>query len=366
LYGCGCGEFQHNSNPVSSANPPFPPPAENAGVRTKQKSKAVLAGAFFLLTIFFAYAATWTSSGTSFLAGTFNNTLYNATGGYIRLNWSDGTNTTYASSGTYLSEVKDFNKTSRVLNLSWNGKPGTCPANTSYVGRLGGFCIDQYEASHSDATTCANGNTWATCSASYGSSGTPKSAPGMIPWTTVSQTSAKTACQNAGKYLCSSKQWLAAANMQGQVYNLPADLAVSPYYCVTGSGTYCLDHSEISGEACNTGSKPGCVSAEGVYDMAGNVWEWTSDVVDVTNPGSGANWYYISTTDGSWNTSSAVDNGKYGKDGVYFPATITGRAVLRGGGWGDGGNAGLFSAALNFAPSYTSSNFGFRCCQAPN
>lgn len=331
------------------------------------KARNVLAwGAGFFLLAGLAVATVWVNQGSDLSGGTFTSTRYNSTGGYVQLDWSDGTNTTYVASGTYVSAVKDFNRTSKFVNLSWSGGSGTCPANMSYVDRLGGFCIDQYEASHSDATTCANGNAWATCSANYGSSSTPKSAPGMIPWTTVSQTSARTACQAAGKALCSSKQWLAAANINGQVYNLPADLAVSPYYCVTGSGTYCLDHSASSGEACNTGSKSGCVSAEGVYDMVGNLWELTDEVVDVTNPGSGANWYYISTTDGSWSTSSTVDDGKYGKDGVYFPTTTTGRAVLRGGDWDTGGLAGVFSAALFHDPSTVYDNsFGFRCCRAP-
>ena len=311
-----------------------------------------------------AAAYVWTSQGPEMSGGAFDNTLYNATGEYVYLNWSDGTNTTYTSSGTYTSPVKDFGTTSRFLNISWSQKPGSCPENMSYIDKLGGFCIDQYEASHSDATECANGNTWATCSANYGSSSTPKSAPGMIPWTTVTQTAAITACEAAGKHICSSREWLAAANIQGQVYDLPSDLAVSPYYCVTGAGTYCLDHSQTSGDACNTGSKAGCVSQEGVYDMVGNVWEWTSDVVDVTNPGSGANYYYISTADGSWSTSSAVDNGKYGKDSTYFPATTTGRAVPRGGGWYNAGNAGVFCAALDAAPSFAVYSIGFRCCMA--
>src|SRR3989338_1708879 len=37
-------------------------------------------------------------------------------------------------------------------------------------------------------------------------------------------------------------------------------------------------------------------------------------------------------------------------------------AVLRGGNWNNGANAGPFSANLNNAPTNTNNNIGFRCC----
>src|SRR3989344_5428685 len=40
-------------------------------------------------------------------------------------------------------------------------------------------------------------------------------------------------------------------------------------------------------------------------------------------------------------------------------------AVLRGGNWNNGANAGPFSANLNNAPTNTNNNIGFRCCRAP-
>jgi len=38
----------------------------------------------------------------------------------------------------------------------------------------------------------------------------------------------------------------------------------------------------------------------------------------------------------------------------------TPRAAIRGGGWGNGSNAGVFSLNLNNAPSIVNNNVGFR------
>src|SRR3989339_786042 len=125
-----------------------------------------------------------------------------------------------------------------------------CPNDMAYVSSAGGFCIDKWEASRPDATDSSMGS----------DTSMAISQAGVIPWVSISQIDSRTACNNAGKRLCSDKEWLAAANIQGQVYYLPTNLAVSPYYCVTDSSTYCLGHSYSAGDACNTGNKTGCVS----------------------------------------------------------------------------------------------------------
>ncbi len=244
---------------------------------------------------------------------------------------------------------------------------GALQASGTVKQTLNPYCIDQYEASHSDATFCANSTTWSGgCSSAYGSLSTPASAPDRIPWTTVSQTAASTACTAAGKHLCSSAEWMAAANLNGQVYDLSD--ATTQTTCIVDSTLYCLDHSDTSGEACNTGSNKtispsNCKSSQGVYDMIGNVWEWTSDVVDVNSTAIATNYPNDAVSPNLWGNETKSLH--YGNDTVYTGATKTGRTVLRGGSWDYTSHAGLFSVHLYYDPADTSYRLGFRCCDAP-
>ena len=273
--------------------------------------------------------------GSSLGSGTFNNTLYNSTGAYVYLNYTDATNTSYVKQGNYTSTIMDFGSASTGYSqISWKGS-GTCPyQNMSYIDKLGGYCIDQYEAYQINSTAAG-------------------SATGKTPWVSVTQTSARTACANVGKHLCSSAEWLGAANIKGKVYYLPADLSASPYLCNT--------NSKCEGAACATGNSTNCVSAEGVYDMIGNVWEWTNEVVTTIAPAGCTTCYPNST--GKFSSSTGIATAKYGNDYVYFsPGTNVGKAVYRGGGWDDGADAGPFAAALDIGPASAGTGIGFRCC----
>jgi len=304
-----------------------------------------------------------TLTQSDFNEGTYNQTEYNITNNAVQLNLS-------YDSGNYTSKILDTGGTSSYQNLSWNEQRIQCPEGMAYINKLNGFCIDKYEAhalnsDGSEATPPQSAGDTDTLIAAGGKAG---SALNKTVWVYIDQTEARTACSNAGKHLCTDEEWLAASNMQGEYYNLPTDLAVSPYYCVTGSTTYCLDNSPGSGEACQTGCNvngcpSGCYSSEGVYDMTGNVWEWTNETVDVTNPDGTAGWKYANST-GGWQTSTSSATAIYGNDGVYFPTTTTGRAVRRGGDWYVGAEAGPFCASLADAPSATNNGIGFRCCSS--
>ena len=287
----------------------------------------------------------------SLSSGTFNETLYNATGEYVHLNWSDATNTSYVESGNYTSPVIDLGVSTGFVEIKWEGK-GSCPENMSYIDKLGGYCIDQYEASKPDATLSSAGSDTSMAT----------SKPNVLPWVSVTLTAARTACVNAGKHLCSSEEWLGAGNIQGQVYNLPADLSS------VGSNYNCNTNSICGGVACPTSLNTSlCVSAEGVYDMVGNVREWCNEVVNTIKPCNvGSNGYCYANSTGGWQTSTSSATTLYGNDGVYFLANSqSNRAVNRGGRWNSGALAGLFYASLYYEPSYPDSNIGFRCCSSP-
>ena len=211
------------------------------------------------------------------------------------------------------------------------------------------------------------------------------SKPGAVPWVGISANSARTACTNAGKHLCTSKEWLGAANIQGVVYNLPTGAATATRIPSSSSGdgdacnTYeaadCNGKSMNSsyvigspGDACNTGNKTSCVSAEGVYDLIGNVHEWTNETVTSTCPctGCSASGGYCYPSDNGWYSATNANTTKYGNDGVYFSAGTNSRAVLRGGRWVGGAGAGVFYVYLDFDPTSTTFTLGFRCCSVPN
>ena len=327
------------------------------------ESANVTSSAFNLRGLFYEVASLFqTLTQSDFDEGVYNDTLYNTTNNAVQLNLS-------YDSGNYTSEVLDTGGNSSYQNLTWHEQRIECPEGMAYINKLNGYCIDKYEAypqnsDGSDATPPASVANTDTLIAAGGKAG---SALNKTVWVYINQTEARTACSNAGKHLCTDEEWLAAANMQGDVYNLPTDLAVSPYYCVTGSSTYCSDNSPGNGEACQTGCNKNdcpssCVSSEGVYDQVGNVWEWTNETATMISPESG--WHYINTTDMTWALVSSADDGTYGKDGTYFLAGTNNRAVLRGGYWSSGPYAGPFCAVLYLGPTSSSYYIGFRCCSS--
>jgi formylglycine-generating enzyme required for sulfatase activity len=331
------------------------------------------------LFISLVYALTFIDKSQSdFNLGTYNNTLYNASvgSGVVQLNL------TY-NNGTYTSQIFNTGSNVSLNNLSWTYQRIQCPQNMSYINKLNGYCIDQYEASMPSANSTAMGNsTDVTNRDNPGTTIFAVSKPMAVPWVGISANSARTACINAGKHLCTSEEWLAAANINGTVYNLPTGAATATAIpsgasdsaaCNTYEAADCdglsMNSSYVigtGGDACNTGNKTSCKSAESVYDMVGNVWEWTNETIGYTKTcepvGTSGYCYWNGTT-----FTNSSTQPKYGNDGVYFldnSIARSGYAVIRGGIWDLGALAGPFCAYLNYAPTATYSSIGFRCCSS--
>jgi hypothetical protein len=129
----------------------------------------------------------------------------------------------------------------KPLNITFNITKEYCEAiNMAYFGS---FCIDKYEASRSDANSTSSGFSY-----------TAASQRGVVPWTSISQIDAKSACELAGKRLCSNEEWQIATgtssdktacthgnnNFGGAIEN-PREVCIpDPTYphgrCLTGTG----------------------------------------------------------------------------------------------------------------------------------
>lgn len=158
------------------------------------------------------------------------------------------------------------------------------------------------------------------------------------PWRFVSQTQAAQACALSGKKLLNNKEWYRAA------------LGTVADNCVINSSG--VKNSET------------CVSGSGAFNMIGNVWEWTDEMVkdriynDDELPPSG----YVSGVDADGVVLVTENDPQvlYGDDYYWSPESgVTG--MVRGGFYGSDSDAGLYALNASVALDFTSAGVGFRC-----
>jgi hypothetical protein len=153
-----------------------------------------------------------------------------------------------------------------------------CP---SEMAEAQGFCVDRYEAFATSSANCGlQGTAYGWTGDDYpegfpdkvGSGGLPETekvyscaAPGVKPSAYITFYQAEKACENSGKHLCTIQEWYTA--------------------CAGPNGLEFPYGDAYSANACNTssdgilptGSLQQCASDFGVFDMAGNVYEWVYD-----------------------------------------------------------------------------------------
>ena len=168
------------------------------------------------------------------------------------------------------------------------------------------------------------------------------STPDVMPWRFVSLTQAQQLCARSSKRLPTNDEWYKIASGITEQSSCVIDTKSSPQ--LTGSAN--------------------CVTPAGVHDIVGNVWEWVdAEVIDGSYntrklPDSG----YVSMVDSNGviletNTSASEE---FGNDYAWTKsAGVFG--VIRGGFYGSGDDAGIFSQNLAVPFDFKTAGVGFRC-----
>jgi formylglycine-generating enzyme required for sulfatase activity len=251
-----------------------------------------------------------------------------------------------------------------------------CKKGSDQMVKVGDSWADRYKMSIVDSTTWDSGK----CDGSgtqYGAGTTddyPSTFPdsgnwsaklygcsisGVAPSRSMTWFQAQQACLLAGKHLCTNGEWQAAA----------AGTSDPGSYDGTSGGACHTNGSAVRNTG-NAGSTPGasssCISRWGAEDTVGNLWEWVdlwgqagmswmSSSGDTASPWPSTGGYGDGS-DLTWNLDGRASNGSAWTSGT--PA-----AALRGGGWGNKTDAGVFSMRLLAGPAYWATDVGARCCR---
>lgn len=166
-----------------------------------------------------------------------------------------------------------------------------CPAG---MARIDDFCIDRYEAMLAEVLPNDTRVAWSPYANPGDVDVVALSVAGVVPQGFITQVQAADACARAGKRLCGDGEWLRAC--QGaSATTYPYGDVREPGVCNDARGCHPviqyfetddsfvwsqLDHpciSQLPEGLQLTGAHLGCSAGEGVFDMMGNLHEWTAD-----------------------------------------------------------------------------------------
>ncbi len=179
-------------------------------------------------------------------------------------------------------------------NVGLTQQSGTGGCSLPGMVRVSSFCVDQYEGSLLEVLDGGATRTWSP----YVNPGTrvlrAQSVAGAVPQGYVTQLQAAAACAGAGKRLCTDTEWLRACRGSTsttypygntRIAGVCNDArSVHPAVELYGTNASWI-FSHIDSPCLNqlqpgldlTGANSGCVTEDRIFDMMGNLHEWTAD-----------------------------------------------------------------------------------------
>lgn len=168
---------------------------------------------------------------------------------------------------------------------------GGCPRGMAPIPG-GRSCVDRWEAHVVEVLDDGTIHSWSP----YFNPGAIKvrarSAPNAVPQGYISQVQAAQACAEAGKRMCTDVEWVAACK-GSQKTQWPYGNTEKPTACndrrdrhpaieyLESTDVFArLEHpciNQIPDTVFLTGAKTECATPDGVFDMVGNLHEWTAD-----------------------------------------------------------------------------------------
>ena len=220
----------------------------------------------------------------------------------------------------------------------------------------------------------------------------PISQASGTPWVSISQTDATTYSANvtgcSGCHLITEAEWLTIVQNVLSVASNWSGGSVGSGYIYSGhndnapSNALAADTNDANGYSgeTNTGGNQRrtltLTNGEVIWDLAGDVYEWTSGQATGGQPGISGETGYAWKQWNATNVSGSLSPNPFPSYGTpaasswtstqgigqlySYSGETTLRGFLRGGLWSDGGTAGVSALSLGNAPSLTFIALGFR------